>query len=337
MTREKRDELKNNIRQSAGSYLKTDKRGRGYVCPLCGSGNGRNGNGSGITTKDGVHFTCWAGCFTHCDILDIIGLEYGLENYHDKLTKAAELINCAGAAELPGMTQIRGENIIPHRPLLKNDDLVDYSNFFDEAHKNIVKTKYHRGLTLDTLHRFKVGYVASWRHPKFRGDAPLTPRLIIPIGPHSYFARDTRANIPSYQSKYNKLNVGPAQIFNAAALTTATGPVFVVEGEIDALSVIDVGGVAVALGSASNWRKLCEILESRSPPLLVLALDNDDAGNGAKAHLMSICNAYEIPFSTVGFGAQKDANAMLMADRQGLQDMVMQAQAELFSGKGRKE
>ena len=48
-----------------------DGSGRGWVCPLCGSGS--HGDGTGITTKDGVHFTCWAGCFTNADVIDIIG------------------------------------------------------------------------------------------------------------------------------------------------------------------------------------------------------------------------------------------------------------------------
>ena len=47
----------------------------------------------GITTKDGVHFTCWAGCFTNADIIDIIGLETGATDYNSKLEDAAAEYN----------------------------------------------------------------------------------------------------------------------------------------------------------------------------------------------------------------------------------------------------
>lgn len=43
-------------------------------------------------------------------------------------------------------------------------------------------------------------------------------------------------------------------IFNIDAVQTAQQPIFIVEGEIDALSIIDVGGEAIALGDISNIR-----------------------------------------------------------------------------------
>ena len=53
---------------------------------ICGSGDGAKG--TGITTKDGIHFTCWAGCFKHSDIIDIIGQRDGLTEYREKLEAA---------------------------------------------------------------------------------------------------------------------------------------------------------------------------------------------------------------------------------------------------------
>ena len=69
--------------------LQLDKSKKGYICPICKSGSGSNG--TGITTKDKIHFTCWRGCFTNADIIDIVGLKYGLTSYNDKLFKAAEI------------------------------------------------------------------------------------------------------------------------------------------------------------------------------------------------------------------------------------------------------
>ena len=82
-----REQAKQYIQERAKDYLQKDRSGKGFICPICGSGSGKNG--TGITTKDGVHFTCWAGCFTNADIIDIIGLQNGQTDYNGKLQTAA--------------------------------------------------------------------------------------------------------------------------------------------------------------------------------------------------------------------------------------------------------
>lgn len=82
------DELKEYVHEHPEVFLRPDKKRKGYVCPLCKSGTGKNG--TGITTKDGIHFTCWAGCFRYADILDIIGQVHNVDSYPDKLQATAE-------------------------------------------------------------------------------------------------------------------------------------------------------------------------------------------------------------------------------------------------------
>ena len=84
-----REQAREEIRHRAKEWLTPDKSGKGYICPICGSGSGRNG--TGITTADGIHFTCWAGCFSSADIIDIIGLKNGLTDYTEKLKAASEI------------------------------------------------------------------------------------------------------------------------------------------------------------------------------------------------------------------------------------------------------
>ncbi len=87
-----REEAREYITTRATEYLKRDNSRKGYLCPVCKSGSGKDG--TGLTTKDGVHFTCWGGgCFTNSDIIDIIGLEYQLTGYNEKLQRAAELFH----------------------------------------------------------------------------------------------------------------------------------------------------------------------------------------------------------------------------------------------------
>ena len=50
--------IKDIIKANAFTILKKASK-TGYVCPICGSGSGNKG--TGITTQDGIYFTCWRG------------------------------------------------------------------------------------------------------------------------------------------------------------------------------------------------------------------------------------------------------------------------------------
>lgn len=341
-----REQAKQYIQERAKDYLQQDHSRKGYICPICGSGSGKNG--TGITTKDGIHFTCWAGCFTNADIIDIIGLENGQTDYNSKLqTAAAEFgitiesgyhrstpqedfapvaAEYQKQAKNERYTQDSIHNSVYTTPQQEEAE-PDYTDFFLQANKDIARTSYHRGLTLETLNRFKLGYVESWTHPK-APQAPPSPRLIIPTSKHSYLARDTRAELTDEQRKYSKSKVGKVRIFNSRALREAQKPVFIVEGEIDALSIIDVGGEAVALGSTANKRALLTMLESQKPSQpLIIAMDNDEAGSKANRELTEGLERLKIPFYWVDIAKPyKDANEALTANRGAFTAAVEQAE-----------
>ena len=90
-----REQAKEYILEHATEYLKPDGSGKGYICPVCGSGGGRHGTGLQLGANKRT-FTCFAGgCINGTsggDIFDVIGAEYGLTDYNDKLMKAAELL-----------------------------------------------------------------------------------------------------------------------------------------------------------------------------------------------------------------------------------------------------
>ena len=198
----------------------------------------------------------------------------------------------------------------------------DNSTFYVQANLQLDKTNYHRGISIETLDRFNVGFMPEWRHPK-APNSPATPRLIIPTSPTSYLARDTRKieDIPEEQQKFTKSKVGKTHIFNAIALKNADKPIFVVEGELDALSIIDVHGEAIALGSVSMVNTLLDQLEkekAKPAHTLILALDHDNAGEGAKIQLIKGLERLYIPFQVAEpYKNFKDANEALMTDKAG--------------------
>lgn len=338
-----REEARQYIIERGRDYLTPDKSGKGFICPICGSGSGRNG--TGITTKDGVHYTCWAGCFTNADIIDIIGLQTGQTDYNSKLQAAAAEFNIsiesyhrsspqedfAPVAAYQKQTESKRytQDSIHNSAYTTTQEEAepDYTSFFLQANKAIGETAYHRGLTLETINRFKLGYVAEWKHPK-APKAPASPRLIIPTSKHSYLARDTRAELAPEQAKYAKSKVGKVRIFNSRALYEAQKPVFVVEGELDALSIIDVGGEAVALGSTANKRALLTMLESQKPAQpIIIAMDNDDAGSKTNRELTEGLERLKIPFYRIDVAhPYKDANEALNADRDAFTAAVEQAE-----------
>lgn len=328
-----REQAKEYILEHATEYLKPDGSGRGYICPICGSGTGPHGTGLQLGANKRT-FTCFAGgCINGTsggDIFDVIGAEYGLIDFRDQLNKAAELfrISIDGAHDQTEHTTRRTDPPVKREPLPEQTQQ-DYTAFFLQANKDIEKTNYHRGLTLETLNRFKVGYVQEWRHPKAPDKVPTSPRLIIPTSRYSYLARDTRANLTETEKQYSKSKVGKVRLYNLKALQQADKPVYIVEGEIDALSIEDVGGHAVATGSTSNIKLLLKHLETNRPPQpLLLALDNDESGNAASEKLEEGLKALNIPFYRYNpNGLHKDANEALQSDREAFRAAIKKGEA----------
>lgn len=339
-----REKAKEYIQQRAVNYLQRDRSGKGYVCPICQDGDGVHGH-NGITTKDGVHFTCWRGCFQNADIIDIIGLQNGLTDYPSKLEAAAKIFR----VDLDGRTENQKHDISKRitQYRLHNTQRTaqqteepepDYTDFFLLAAKDIDKTDYHRGLSSQTLARFHIGYVESWTHPK-APQAPASPRLIIPTSKHSYLARDTRAELTEEQRKYSKSKVGKVRIFNAKALEQTAQPVFVVEGEIDAMSVCEVGGEALGIGSISYVKKLLALLEKQKPSQpLIIALDND-TNPDTQAKVAEAVAELEAGLDRLGIShykediakPYKDANEALTKDRAGFTAAVDRAKGRVLA------
>lgn len=320
------NEAINYIHEHSIEHLEKAKK-RGYICPICGSGDGPNG--TGIETKDNIHFTCFGRgtCYTNADMIDIIGQKYGLARYIDKLKKACEEFGI----ELDNdeytrynMPKVQDqEHQAKENPSMKEEQ-IDYTSMYEGAHGRINDTTYHRGLSMETLNKFNVGFVEKWRHPK-APNAPLRPYLIIPTSKYSYIARATDG-----KENFKKMKVGNAHLLNEIALENATQPIYIVEGEIDALSIIDVGGEAIGLGSISMIDALLKTTAEHKPVQpLVIALDNDGPGQTATEKLIHGLEAQEISFYRYNpCGQYKDANESLMNDRDIFKEAVLLGEDE---------
>ena len=325
---EAREQLKGQLRAYVESITHKSKGANMYVCPLCGSGTGSNSTGA-FSIKDGTSWKCFS-CNEGGDIFDLIGKYEGIADHSGQLKRAGEIFGIT--IDSYRATAQEGFRAYQNQPKSEqythsNIHTTDYTQFFSQANRDIEKTSYHRGLSLDTLNRFKIGYVENWRHPK-APKAPASPRLIIPTSKESYLARDTRKQIPEEQKPYSKSKVGSIHLFNAKALQNATKPIFIVEGELDALSIIEVGGEAVALGTTTKVKSLLELLKTEKPEQpLIIALDNDEAGEKAYKELSEGLRGLSIPFYRLNpSGEYKDANEALQKNREALSQAVADAE-----------
>lgn len=337
-----REEAKNHIKTLEPDFLqKAKKKIKGqytFVCPSCGNGSGTDGDGI-IRYKSG--YKCFS-CGLYEDNIGLWKLSQGItddkeafktlyEHYNINIDQPARQEHQEKKATAPQIEKNEGEKM--------DKGVIDFNSFFLQANKDIEKTDYHRGITLETLNRFYVGYVENWKHPK-APNAPESPRLIIPVSKYSYIARDTRSNLTEQQEEYKKqkvkadLETTVNWIFNREAIKDAKQPIIVVEGEIDALSIIDVGGEAVGLGSIANIHQFIDyVIKNKPAQPLILSLDNDEREDGrnpgqeAQAELAKDLQENDIKYFIHNVaGNYKDANEYLIANREAFKEAVARAE-----------
>ena len=325
-----RDQAKDYINQQNPDFLPRASK-KGYICPLCGQGST---HGVGITKdpKSGRYHCFGGSCELHADVIELYGLANGITSFPEQLNGAAAYYGLRlDEYEAPRRSTAK-EDFAPAPAQYQNqpetEPAPDYTSFFLEAHRALDQTDYYRGLSRSTLDRFNVGYAPNWKHPKAPRNAPPSPRLIVPTSSGSYLARDTRSDLSEDQKKYSKQKVGAVHIFNGEALRQTDRPVFIVEGEIDAMSIVDVGGEAVGLGSVSNAKKLLETIKGLPAlPALIVVPDNDKKGTGQKAAAELTAGLTELGATAILYnlaGDHHDTNDRLMHDRSGLAAIVSQ-------------
>jgi|GEM_PF-5559262 len=266
------------------------------------------------------------GCGEHGDIFDVIRMEYGLdrENHRAIFDKTYQVLGL----DVEHLTEIP-VHFAPAKAIASTVGVskvteTDYTAYFQQAESRIADTDYakRRGLSPEVIQRFHLGFDSAWKNPALKEEQRRrispSPRLIIPTSPFSYVARDTRLELSEKQQSYAKLKVGHLRIFNAKALAQRSKPIFVTEGEIDALSIESVGGCACALGSTSMVNSfLKEFAEHRPKCPLLIALDRDAAGLTAKDKLIKGLKEISVPFACVNIsGWHKDANEALVEEKE---------------------
>lgn len=260
-------------------------------------------------TRNTIH--CFA-CGASYDTIDLIKQDYNLASTKEAFDKAYDLFRI----DIDG----------PKQPSPKKSE----TDYLTQCAARLTQTNYlkNRGISHKTAQKMGLGYDPEFATKDESGYVKWQA-VTIPTGENSYVIRNTQS-----AGKDDRIRKrGITRMLGIETLKTAKTPIFIVEGEFDALSIIEAGGEAVALGSVANVNKLITALESAPPAQpLILSLDNDESGEAASYALWEALNEKSIPCEPYNIaGNHNDPNEALVSDRAGFIEAVRDAEKSILS------
>lgn len=329
------EELKTHLKEYADTHLQADRKaGKNmYVCPFCGSGSrgGRNSDGAfSVNTKEN-YYKCFS-CNETGDIFTLHAKLNGLDIKRDFAEIKKQLGDMYGVRfdTYQPITYQRTEK----RPLTantsdqtsKNDSkepLQDYTEYLRSCKASVSGVKpylYGRGFTDQTIQRFNFGYDSQHN------------ALVIPYPQKNYYITRSLTERKFYKPASDQ--AGEEPIFNINSLYS-NEPCFVCESQLDAVSIEQAGGKAIALGGANGYTKLIEQVKQRKPTApLILSLDNDETGRKFTGVIADQLTALNIPHVTATYtldsyptDKQKDANEYLQGNGKQLAEDIQKNKA----------
>lgn len=342
MSMELFDETKGRLRAIDSEYLRSyvetiTKKSQGknkYNCPFCHSGTGKSKTGAfTIYSKNHEMWQCYS-CRRTGDIFDLVGEYENIPEPINRLKRVCEIyridLDTDGMGQSPRGKKEPAKGAtrkdMERRTEAEENAQEDLTHYFEECHKRLDEYSYHTGRGLFSkkiADRFKLGYDPNFTK-NTGGEVWLG--FVIPTSKYTAEVRNTKPNVPA-DKRYRKL--GDYSVpFNIEALQTSKKPIYIVEGEIDALSIMEVGGVAIGIGGTPQIGNLLKRLKEQRPEQpLVIALDNDEHGKPANDELAQGLNELEITWYKLDiFMGCKDANEALLKDREAFKREVARAE-----------
>lgn len=329
-------ELQNRLIDFLNIVTKPDPKIKNhFICPFCGSGNGKHHTGAlSVATYKGIpRAKCFAqDCVNGADIFDICGKLEGLNTFPKQAKKVMEILNYNEYTEQKNKPE-KEKGVITSQITDPNYNTQNgYADFYAQNRYDCSQIDYlqKRGISEEVIKFEHIGYCPNWQHPR---SAKMKKKegIIIPISKNSYVFRDIKCPVKEY--RYFRVNQketnSPFDRFFGFDYLTSSENIFIVEGEIDALSVLTTGNTAVALGSTANATEFIEAIEKiNKVPRLILFLDNDETGiettknlinsfkkiNLArkKADLMAAIEVSTINYTNLGYDTvEADPNQLL--------------------------
>ena len=234
------------------------------------------------------------GCDADYDIFDLIAIDFNLKSGKEIFEQAYRIFNIdveglrPSKYDKPVIPPVRPD--VTSRPSVPSGtaaDIASYMPIYRKLFNRDCDYLQKRGISRETAMRFGIGYA-----PK--GGVIPWPAVVIPTGGGSFVARNVDPGADQ-ANRYRKL--GHSEIFNFEATRSGKGrPCFVVEGEIDAMSVEEAGFPAVGLGSIANMNKFLDRVRAEPPTsTLIILLDRNARGEQAAEILSEELTAINLP------------------------------------------
>ena len=326
-----REEAKAELKTREPDFLETAKEkingANSYICPSCGNGSGNNGTGIALDpkSKGGKRYKCFV-----CGINeDVIGLWKLAHNETDDKEAFNQLYNYYGITI--DDTPFKSTKTSPKeaQKLPTKEKINNYISYYGLCCNRVSQTDYFkkRGLSDSTIERFKLGFDPNYT----RGTGGKSwEAVIIPLTSSIYIARNTDEKAVK-KNRYRK--TGANILYATTDEKQTEKPLFITEGELDAISIVEAGGEAIGLGSTANHKQLIELLKKNKPKKpIILALDNDEDGKATTEKLIEELELAKILYLKADiYGEHKDANEALTADRTAFIEAVKEADREAIS------
>ncbi|WDF24180.1 JAB domain-containing protein [Fusobacterium nucleatum] len=263
--------------------------------------------------KKGNICNCFA-CGKKYNIFSLVGMEYNLKGFKEQKEKVIELYKNKELIQDINVTIYSKKNTkvelesAPQKKETKERKYPELDYYYLECKKRISETDYlqRRGISIEVQDRYNIGYDPNFKNNTWKA-------IIIPTTHYSFTARNTDIN-----SEDRLRKVGKSEIFNYWELEQNKKENFyIVEGEIDALSIAEVGKKAIALGSVNNVNLFINKLKNDLPGnKFYLMLDNDEQGIKAQEELYNKMKELNLNIENIKIlDKYKDPNEFLVADR----------------------
>ena len=295
-----------------------------FVCPCCGSGAGRNKQYTPafflFQASDGTPLFKCHSCDESGDIFKLAGIINHTAHFSEQLKIVAAFLGVDFSKRTPLSDIPSPEAGTKAAPALDQKATLRLKQqtmaYVTNCRKHISETDYfhRRGLTDETIKRFRLGY------------DPEKQMAIIPFTSAYYIGRSTVIGTDERGSNKHFKPPGLRQpIFNLTALSKSRSPVFITEAPLDAISIMQSGGMAMALGggAVSVLKTVLDVYRPENP--FILAFDQDEPGKRLELKVATLLEERDIPYSCVehpAFIEHKDANAALLDDPTGFQKAV---------------
>lgn len=266
-----------------------------YICPICGSGTGKNRTAA-FTVNPDFAAHCYA-CGFHGDIFDLYAKR---DRISDEEARQRVMEKYGNAQQQPRRIERRTQQ--PEQPREQAQDFTAYIEASAAAFKGSPAETYlaGRGITAETAAAYRIGYDQSKN------------AVVIPYPQENYYI--TR----SIEGKAYRKPTGTTEpLFNAAALQADR--VFITEGQLDALSIIQAGGAACAIGGGGVHKLDGAEIKGK----VYIFADNDEAGGRTANNIRETLKQNGVRSWIIrAEDGSKDANELLQKDAEALRQIV---------------